>query len=322
MKGKLSPSEARKYLSILECNDRSDFQELKKKWRELCKRFHPDKHSSSAREAYLAELKECRKKGIPFLGEHVLSQEEAEGKFKEIMDAYYMLTDPSYAYKKDLNNSSDDLDIIIPISLSFYEGFFGRNLQLNLCSYELDDKGEYVEPSNDSLTKPEKITINIPAGSSGKMKRDFQNKGHRRGELRGRVVILIDIQQDPRYSYDPSDSKNIFVRERVPLKTMLEGSKIKVHTPWGVRSLAVPPTSFPGTTLFVPKAGVKKLGGMLVSLVEPEYPRKEEVKDGSWDALKFKWGIENEEDEDEEFLKQVTFTYEKLIGEKIHDTTE
>jgi DnaJ-class molecular chaperone len=315
MKGTISPSDARKYLSTLECGREADAKQLKKKWRELCKRFHPDKHSASAREKYLKELEESKKNGVPFTGEHILSQEEAEAKFKEIMHAYLMLTDPSYAFKQEMKNSTEDLDIIIPISVSFLEGFFGRKITLNLCPYEIDEKGEYVEPEKGEKVKAERLIISIPPGSSGKMKREFENRGHRRGEVRGKIMILIDIQQDNRFRYHPQIEKDIMVTEHFALKNMLEGVKEKVVTPWGIRTLRVPPASFPGTTLIIKNAGVKQLGNLHVTLSNPIFPPKEEVKSGNWDTLNFKWGIENEEDDDDDFENNMKIEFTRLLGE-------
>ncbi|KAG1177919.1 hypothetical protein G6F70_001046 [Rhizopus microsporus] len=74
----------KEYYRILEISNNADEQEIKRAYKKLALKYHPDKNPST----------------------------EAEEKFKDISEAYEVLSDPQkrYIYDNRLNNTNDDRD--------------------------------------------------------------------------------------------------------------------------------------------------------------------------------------------------------------------
>jgi curved DNA-binding protein len=225
---------AKSLYETLEVSENATVDEIKKSYRRLAKKYHPDKNPGD---------------------------KEAEEKFKEINAAYEVLGDKDKKAKYDQFGDSmfggqnfhdfaqgqgagvDINDILNQMfrqggfgggSRSGFEGFggfggsgFGQpdldltyKLQIDLKTSVLGGKEEVTVQGNT-------FTIKIPKGIRTKEKLKVANKGKSFQGRSGDLYLLIDIQEDSNYTLNDDDLTTSF---DIPLKTALFGGSVSVNT--------------------------------------------------------------------------------------------
>jgi DnaJ-class molecular chaperone len=243
--------------------------EIKKRWKDLCKKHHPDVGGS-------------------------------EEKFKEVTHAYKMLTDAEYATKhKPMERKH--LDLRIQFAISFDEAFAGTKLVMNFSVTEFDDKFEAIRKET---IETESLTVEVCAGSFDQEVLRIPGKGLRKGDQRGDVYLHPQLVAHPKFKAAPKGFGmwDIIGEERIPLHMMLVGGRMEILTMKGIKNLKIPPGTAPGAFLRIDGAGCK--GGDHVVVVSPIYPNEKELKGAKWTGLGIKWGMEEPLDMEEEgFLR-------------------
>ena len=238
---------------------------LKKQWRTLCQKYHPD-HEGGDR-----------------------------AKFDSIMHAYKMLTDPSYQYEESerTRGHQGDLDVVIQIPISFDAAFFGRSMTVSFGRNELSLDGKLMVDQE----KQEIITLvtDLPAGSLTGHVKKFYGKGLKCGDTFGDVEVNFRPAKHPRFE---SNGVDIVAIENVPLEFMLTGGDMDFMTMYGMKTARIPAGSRPGERVAIPKCGVQQIGNHVVVL-SPIFPSKEDLKRGTWRNLNIDWDAEKKrQDED------------------------
>lgn len=314
--------EAVKYLSILEMNPNQRYspKEFKNRWRELCKRYHPDKHSESAYREYNEKREEAEKNNVPYTGDIILTPTEAEAKFKEVTHAYKMLTDRHYAMEHSLGSRHPaiDLDVQIPLNISFDEGFFGTTITLNLAINEYDENGVHLNSGKEGK-KPvtiQEVEFTVEPGTVEQTVIKIDNKGCRCGDRVGNVILLINPQQSPRYKVDPKG--NVHSKVKVPLNTLLTGGVVEVPTMYGIKTIKVPPGTAPVSDEFnIENCGVSERGRHVVTFEVPDFPSKEDLKEKEeWVNFKPDFDIDDadkvikgDREMEDRFLRMMSHTF-------------
>lgn len=247
-------------------------EEIKKRWKDLCKEHHPDKGGD-------------------------------EAKFREVTEAYKMLTDIDYRTRHKPMESTN-LNMTIQFPLKFEEAFSGTKMTFTYNVMELDDR---QEPIQKETLETETVTVVVPPGSFGD---DFRvtlaGKGLRKGDTRGQVTFVPariphpTFQVKPRRGWASARSWDIVSNVTVPLHSLLTGAKIDVLTMKGVVKIKIPAGTTPGSEIVIPGKGCE--GGDHVVVVGVSFPTKEELKSGKWATLHFDWGSKVEDKEEEEYL--------------------
>lgn len=255
--------------------DNPTVPEVKKRWKDLCRKHHPDAGGDPAQ-------------------------------FQQVTHAYKMITDPDYREKHVLEqmrsgkaNEKGDLNLRIQIPISFEDAFFGRKITLSWNQLEFDDN---LEPSVGDPIKLRTETVRIPPGSIPGHEHMVRDGGHRKGESSGRAYLLFQAQPHKRFKVDSID---VISTEQIPLSICLKGGKVEVPTMYGVKAVAVPPGTKPDDKLTVPRCGVKGRGNHIV-VVDPLYPNKDDLQKDEWKGLEIDWGAGNEspDDEAEDYIRQ------------------
>ena len=297
---------AKDYYEILGVSRDADAKEIKKAYRKLAMKYHPDQNKDNP---------------------------DAEAKFKEISVAYDVLSDPEKRKKydrmghenfergyeasggyNDFNsaNFEDFADIFGDIfggggssqkgggGFSFFENLFGgggRRQSANFRSGGFNfnqgqggfqaQKGQNVKtnlkiPFSDAVKGNEKtivlngnkkINVKIPQGVKDGQKIKLKGQGYpsQTGGENGDLIIELSIYNDTDYERDGNNlKKNI----PLDLKTALQGGKIDVNTFWGTISLKIPPKTSGGKVFKIPGFGVrtKNSKGDLFLRVEIKLP--------------------------------------------------
>lgn len=245
---------------VLNIKPTKDVKEIKKAYRELAKKYHPDVNPTE------------------------------KNKFYEIHWAYEMLTNSDFKQKqlKDFTN----LNVNIYFTITFEEGFFGKELNLNINSNMMKIDKE----DGEAEIILEKFKFNVDPGTSGQKTYTFKNKGIQKGNDIGSLFVNLAVNEHPVYKLKEMDVYSVL---NIPLINMIKGSKEEVVTLYGTRNIKVPPGTKPGDLIPVKKCGVSKIGKHFFE-IQPIFPGKEGIKsDNSWEPLNINWNLELEEEDKE-----------------------
>lgn len=285
---------ARDYYEVLEVQKGASEEDIKKAYRRLAKKYHPDVNPN---------------------------KKEAEEKFKEINEAYAVLSDKikrsqydqmGHAGFKSKFDFSDiftgfrpDEDIFgsffsqgqgrggTTFSFdfgdpnSFFDSFFGarggrprgaRSRSVRGEDYEYETtvdfltavKGGEREITLDTGSKIEKLRVKIPAGIVDGQKIRLKGKGGEGhgGGGRGDLFIRIKVSDHPYFRREGND---IFVEVPITVAEAVLGARINVPTIDGTSSMTIPPGTKSGQKLRLRGKGVG--GGdlyVVTSIVPPE----------------------------------------------------
>ncbi len=264
--------EKRDYYEVLGIAKSATEDEIKKAYRKLAKRFHPDVNKES----------------------------DAEAKFKEVNEAYEVLSDPQrrasfdrygrdgmqgagfggqQGYSSPYGNSQNFEDIFSsffggaqqsarPVSLhkfstltiTFMESIKGITKSIVAESYKPNSVGGYT-------LKKMKVNMKIPAGI--KNKQSVRIPGY--GELnqmtrkRGDLYVEITVQQDVRFERKMND---IYMRKTISASDAKNGCEIRIEGIYDVVTLKVPSQINAHTKLRMKGKGVKTSTGAGDAYVE------------------------------------------------------
>lgn len=268
---------------------------IKKAYHQMAQEYHPDKWQEN---------------------EDGISYEEQTERFKEIVHAFKMLTDPSYRNSEKTKTGQINLNAIFNINISFEQAFFGTDKTISYNPTHLDAKGEAI-PEEDIEIKLEAkvIKVCIPPGTMTGDKVQFRHMGMIQGDEKGDLLFVFNVMPHPKFQLNPGNPYEFISSEMIPLATMLAGGEIEVETIWGYKTARVPAGSRPGDKISIINLGDDKLYKVEVN-ISPEYPNKEKLQTESlWQKLKINWSKEDELDEKlEEAEKEYDKAFQKLGG--------
>jgi len=256
---------AKSLYETLEINESASEAEIKKAYRKLARKYHPD----------------------------VNKEASAEEKFKEINAAYEILSDKEKKQQYDMHGDSMfggqnfhdfsrsqggnvDLDEILRQMFSGGGGGFGGGFGGqggNPFGGGFGGGGFHQEPNLDMETKVtipfivsilggshsvavngDRFDIKIPAGVKSGEKMRVKGKGHAQGGRVGDLFLKITVASNPEYERDGDDLIKTF---DVPLHAALFGEKIAIETLEKEIKLKVPANTKNGQSF-----RVKGMGGM------------------------------------------------------------
>ena len=249
---------AKSLYETLEVNENASISEIKKAYRKLARKYHPD----------------------------VNKEPEAEEKFKEINDAYEVLSDSEKKQQYDQfgdsmfggqnfhdfargQGSNVDLDEILRQMFGAGGGFgAGGFSQGGFGGFggfdepDLDTNAQITIPFNVAILggkqhvslNNESFDIKIPEGINDGQKIRAKGKGKSYNGQRGDLILKINVAPSPDYERDGDTLIKTF---DVPLKTALFGGKVQISTIHKDITLKVPQN-----TKQYQKFRVKELGAL------------------------------------------------------------
>lgn len=252
---------AKSLYETLEINDNASEAEIKKAYRKLARKYHPD----------------------------VNKDPKAEDKFKEINSAYEILSDSEKKAQYDMHGDSmfggqnfhdfsrshsgggqGDLDDILRQMFSgggsfsnggnpFGGGFGGghQQQQPNLdieTSVTIPFSVSILGGSHSVAVNGDRFDIKIPAGVKSGEKMRVKEKGHAQGGRVGDLFLKITVAPNPEYIRENDDLIKTF---DVPLYAALFGEKISIKTLEKEIKLKIPKNTKNGQ-----RFRVKEMGAM------------------------------------------------------------
>ena len=256
---------AKSLYETLEISENATEAEIKKAYRKLARKYHPD----------------------------VNKEASAEEKFKEINAAYEILSDKEKKAQYDMHGDSMfggqnfhdfsrsqggsvDLDEILRQMFSGGAGGFGgfgggassgfggfgggggyQQQQPNLdieTSVTIPFSVSILGGSHSVAVNGDRFDIKIPAGVKSGEKMRVKGKGHAQGGRAGDLFLKISVASNPEYKRDGDDLIKVF---DVPLYAALFGDKISIKTLEKEIKLKVPANTKNGQ-----RFRVKEMGAM------------------------------------------------------------
>lgn len=287
------------YYKILGLNKNATEDEIKKAYRKLAKKWHPDKNRDNPK---------------------------AEEKFKEIQEAYETLSDPkkketydfggsdsrydystfngfegfkSYTRTKNSDGSTsyqnfDPNDFFSNLNSDIFGDLFGSKKSSRQGGENLKIRTkitfkEFVTGTNKRLRYKRKvdgkeqvneIEVWIPAGTQNgsKLQANFQGNG-KNGSF-GNLIIEIETESDSRFKVEGFD---LHTKVNLPLTTALLGGILEVPAPSGVKKIKISECTQNGKMVKIANEGIYKnvsgsLCGNLFVELNVEIPKKLSAK--------------------------------------------
>lgn len=258
-----SPAEARPTAS-----------EIKKRWKELCQKHHPDKG-----------------------GDVKL--------FHQVTHAYMMLSDTSYRMKainderrRGSYNIRGDLNIKVVVPVSFDEAFFGREVLVSFTRQEFNPDFQMIKKELQDVFVAH---VALPAGCPDGFAIKVQGGGHNCGEVRGDADIVFAVKPHPRFNVVNGD---VFSQEAIPLDLMVKGGKLEVQTMYGIKTAKIKAGSKNGDQAVLRGCGVGG-GGVHRITMEAIFPTRDQLKGDAWKGLPIDFTDEASEDQEESGIRMI-----------------
>ncbi|XP_048442291.1 dnaJ homolog subfamily B member 4-like isoform X4 [Pyrus x bretschneideri] len=227
------------YYSVLKVNKNATEDDLKKAYRKLAMKWHPDKNPND--------------------------KNEAETRFKQISEAYEVLSDPQKRQVYDQDGEEGLKDMPPPGSGGFSygggsNGFNPRNAEdifaefFGSSPFGFGSSGP-GKSKRRQVPEQEILTIDVKPGWKKGTKITFPDKGNEQlGHLPADLVFVIDEKPHNTYKRDGND---LIVNKKVTLAEALGGTTVHLTTLDG-RNLSIPVTNIvnPGYELVVAREGM------------------------------------------------------------------
>jgi len=257
----------------LEVSENATPEEIKKAYRKLARKYHPDINKSPEAQEKFKEINAAYE---------VLSDSEKKAKYDQFGDQ--MFGGQSFQDFAQSQGGEVDLDEILRAMFGggFSGGFSSSSRSSGFGGSGFSNSGfggaRYSAPDLDvktSITVPfitsvlggkhhitldngESFDIKIPAGiKPGKTLR-VRGKGKSHNGQRGDLLIVVNVAPSPNYERRGDD---LYKTIDVPLKTALFGGKIEVETPEKTVTLKVPKNTKNGQKFRLKDKGFPKSGG-------------------------------------------------------------
>ncbi|GAA8158334.1 J domain-containing protein [Helicobacter pylori] len=230
----------------LNVSENASQDEIKKSYRRLARKYHPDLNKTKEAEEKFKEINAAYE---------ILSDEEKRRQYDQFGDN--MFGGQNFSDFARSRSASEDLDDIL--SSIFGRGGFSQRFSQNSQGFSGFNFSNFAHEDLDITTtlnvsvldtllgnkkqvsiNNETFSLKIPIGVEEGEKIRVRNKGKMGRTGRGDLLLQIHIEEDEIYRREKDDIIQIF---DLPLKTALFGGKIEIATWHKTLTLTIPPNT-------------------------------------------------------------------------------
>ncbi|WRD85661.1 DnaJ domain-containing protein [Helicobacter pylori] len=230
----------------LDVSENANQDEIKKSYRRLARKYHPDLNKTKEAEEKFKEINAAYE---------ILSDEEKRRQYDQFGDN--MFGGQNFSDFARSRSTSEDLDDIL--SSIFGRGGFSQRFSQNSQGFSGFNFSNFAHEDLDMTTtlnvsvldtllgnkkqvsiNNETFSLKIPIGVEEGEKIRVRNKGKMGRTGRGDLLLQIHIEEDDIYRREKDDIIQIF---DLPLKTALFGGKIEIATWHKTLTLTIPPNT-------------------------------------------------------------------------------
>ncbi|UOS02206.1 DnaJ C-terminal domain-containing protein [Helicobacter pylori] len=230
----------------LDVSENANQDEIKKSYRRLARKYHPDLNKTKEAEEKFKEINAAYE---------ILSDEEKRRQYDQFGDN--MFGGQNFSDFARSRSANEDLDDIL--SSIFGRGGFSQRFSQNSQGFSGFNFSNFAHEDLDMTTtlnvsvldtllgNKKQVSINneifslkIPIGVEEGEKIRVRNKGKMGRTGRGDLLLQIHIEEDEIYRREKDDIIQIF---DLPLKTALFGGKIEIATWHKTLTLTIPPNT-------------------------------------------------------------------------------
>ncbi|GAA7639237.1 DnaJ C-terminal domain-containing protein [Helicobacter pylori] len=230
----------------LDVSENANQDEIKKSYRRLARKYHPDLNKTKEAEEKFKEINAAYE---------ILSDEEKRRQYDQFGDN--MFGGQNFSDFARSRSANEDLDDIL--SSIFGRGGFSQRFSQNSQGFSGFNFSNFAHEDLDMTTtlnvsvldtllgnkkqvsiNNETFSLKIPIGVEEGEKIRVRNKGKMGRTGRGDLLLQIHIEEDEIYRREKDDIIQIF---DLPLKTALFGGKIEIATWHKTLTLTIPPNT-------------------------------------------------------------------------------
>ncbi|GAA7104862.1 DnaJ domain-containing protein [Helicobacter pylori] len=230
----------------LNVSENASQDEIKKSYRRLARKYHPDLNKTKEAEEKFKEINAAYE---------ILSDEEKRRQYDQFGDN--MFGGQNFSDFARSRSANEDLDDIL--SSIFGRGGFSQRFSQNSQGFSGFNFSNFAHEDLDMTTtlnvsvldtllgnkkqvsiNNETFSLKIPIGVEEGEKIRVRNKGKMGRTGRGDLLLQIHIEEDEIYRREKDDIIQIF---DLPLKTALFGGKIEIATWHKTLTLTIPPNT-------------------------------------------------------------------------------
>ncbi|AGL71624.1 DnaJ C-terminal domain-containing protein [Helicobacter pylori] len=230
----------------LDVSENANQDEIKKSYRRLARKYHPDLNKTKEAEEKFKEINAAYE---------ILSDEEKRRQYDQFGDN--MFGGQNFSDFARSRSASEDLDDIL--SSIFGRGGFSQRFSQNSQGFSGFNFSNFAHEDLDITTtlnvsvldtllgnkkqvsiNNETFSLKIPIGVEEGEKIRVRNKGKMGRTGRGDLLLQIHIEEDEIYKREKDDIIQTF---DLPLKTALFGGKIEIATWHKTLTLTIPPNT-------------------------------------------------------------------------------
>ena len=263
------------YYEVLGVERSAPGDEIKKAYRKLARKYHPDVSKEPGAEEKFKEVAEAyealkdpeKRAAYDQLGRHASgedfrpppdwAQSFGDGQFSfddiDLADLFAGLGGRGAGKRGGGDRAMTGGDYEAGVRLTFDQAFHGTELELDLTAVEYDEQGR-------PRRVPHRIKVRIPRGVTDGQKLRVPGKGGKgiRGGRDGDLYLDIEVQAHPLYRVDGQD---VIVELPVAPWEAVLGSSVELPTPAGRVTLKVPPGTRAGQKLRLAGRGLPAQNG-------------------------------------------------------------
>ncbi|HEY60363.1 MAG TPA: DnaJ domain-containing protein [Anaerolineae bacterium] len=295
--------EYKDYYKILGVNKKATTEEIKKKYRKLAMKYHPDRNPGNKQaEEKFKEINEANE---------VLSNPKKRSRYDQLSNSYRtwqraggtpgsfrwedLFSQPQYSTHVEVGDLGDLFEGLGGFS-DFFNAFFGgqgtrgsrragRTVARRPAAYQQPVSISFYEAYHGTTRTLQldgsRIEVKIPAGVRTGSKVRIKSAGPRTaGRQKADIYLLITVTPYTSFACKGSD---LHSEKKINLLTAVLGGEVKIATPSGDVVLTIPPGTQPMQTFRLKGRGMPKLKpkgayGDLFIKVEVEIPRRLSTK--------------------------------------------